>query len=308
MVRFTLKQCAYFLAVSEHGGISQAARVLNISQPSVSQAIEKLETLTGLILFERHHARGLELTAQGRSFLAHVRELDDHARRVAREAALLKSGDAGEIRLGCFYTIAQFYLARLTGSYARSDPGISIRSSELPMDHLTQALLDGSLDMAITYGTAPGLDDLYVEVLANIIPHIILADSHELARRPSLHLADLSEMPYVMFDGPGSRPYFEGLLREQGLSPRIAYASSAIESVRSAVGNGFGFSLLALRPTHNQTYDGRKVAMIPIADDVTGISIVLASRSDRRDTPPLNRFANHCRSYFSTLGADDKGS
>lgn len=308
MVRFTLKQCAYFLAVSEHGGISQAARVLNISQPSVSQAIEKLESLTGLTLFVRHHARGLELTAQGRSFLAHVRELDDHAHRVAREATLLQSGDAGEIRLGCFYTIAQFHLARLTGGYATSDPGISIRSSELPMDQLTQALLDGSLDMAITYGTAPGLDDLHVEVLANVTPHVILADTHELARRSSLHLADLQDMPYVMFDGPGSRPYFEGLLREQGLSPRIAYASSAIESVRSAVGNGFGFSLLALRPTHNQTYDGRKVATIPIADDVTGISIVLASRADHWNTSPMNRFADHCRSYFSALGSGDAAS
>lgn len=304
MVRFTLKQCAYFIAVSEHGGISQAARVLNISQPSIAQALEKLETLTGLILFERHHARGLDLTAQGRSFLAQVRQLDEHAHRVAREASLLRSGSRGEIRLGCFHTIAQFHLARLTGEFAASDPGILISPCELPMDRLTEAVGDGALDMAITYETAPGLAGLEVETLADITPHIILAEDHELAERAHLHLRELADMPYVMFDGPGSRPYFESILAERGLSPDIAYASSAIESVRSAVGNGFGFSLLALKPLHNHTYDGRRVVTIPIADDITGIRIVLATRHGRQDVAPMSRFMQHCRSYFARLGTD----
>ena len=42
MVRFTLKQCRYFLAVADHGGIAQAARALNISQPAIAQALNKL--------------------------------------------------------------------------------------------------------------------------------------------------------------------------------------------------------------------------------------------------------------------------
>ena len=64
---------------AEQGGIAQAARALNISQPSVAQAIDKLETVTGLVLFERHHARGLTLTMQGRLFLEHVTLLDAQA-------------------------------------------------------------------------------------------------------------------------------------------------------------------------------------------------------------------------------------
>lgn len=308
MVRFTLKQCAYFIAVSEHGGISQAARVLNISQPSVAQALEKLETLTGLTLFDRHHARGLDLTAQGRSFLSQVRQLDEHAHRVAREASLLKSGSRGEIRLGCFHTIAQFHLARLTGEFAARDPGIVISPSELSMDRLSEAVGDGALDMAITYETAPGLGELEVETLADITPHIILAEDHDLAGRKELHLGDLADLPYVMFDGPGSRPYFESLLADCGLAPDIAYSSSAIESVRSAVGNGFGFSLLALRPLHNQTYDGRRVVTIPIADDVAGIRIVLATRRGRHQAPPMLRFKQHCRTYFSEISAEAPGT
>ena len=49
MVRYTLRQCTYFRAVAESGGIAQAARALNISQPSVAQALEKLEDVTRLV-------------------------------------------------------------------------------------------------------------------------------------------------------------------------------------------------------------------------------------------------------------------
>ena len=68
MVKFTIKQCAYFVAVAEQGGIAQASRVLNISQPAVAQAIDKLEALFDFRLFDRHHARGTEMTPQGRAF------------------------------------------------------------------------------------------------------------------------------------------------------------------------------------------------------------------------------------------------
>ncbi len=68
MVRFTLKQCAYFLAVADQGGIAQAARALNISQPAVAQALDKLEALCDLRLFVRHHARGTELTPRAAPF------------------------------------------------------------------------------------------------------------------------------------------------------------------------------------------------------------------------------------------------
>lgn len=73
MVKLTLKQCAYFVAVAEQGGIAQASRVLNISQPAVAQALDELEHQFEFRLFDRHHARGTELTPQGRAFFDSAR-------------------------------------------------------------------------------------------------------------------------------------------------------------------------------------------------------------------------------------------
>lgn len=300
MVRFTLRQCAYFRAVAEHGGIAQAARVLNISQPSVAQAIDKLEGVTGLVLFERHHARGLTLTLQGRLFLRHVARLDEDARQVEREAWALAAETAGEIRLGVFWTLSPFYAAGLICSFRDLAPGIVLRQQEMSLADLAQAVRDGSLDVALTYdrGSDPG--GLAFVELAALRPSVVLPADHPLAERPSVRLADLANEPYVMLDGPGSRRYFEDLLAENGISPAVSYASTSLESVRSAVAAGFGFTLLVMRPPSEITYDGGRVKTLPIDGPVQPLRVVLAMRDGVHQGAVMQRFIDHAVAFVAS--------
>ena len=299
MVRYTLRQCTYFRAVAEHGGIAQAARALNISQPSVAQALDKLESVTGLVLFERHHARGLALTTQGRIFLEHVTRLERQAQKVEQEAAALAAETAGVIRLGVFWTLSPFYAAALIRGFASVAPGVSIRAQEMSLADLGDALREGSIDVALTYdrgGDAAGLS--FVE-LAALRPNVVLAANHPLAERDTIDLSELADEPYVMLDGPGSRSYFEGLLAEGGISPRIAFTSTSLEAVRSAVAAGFGFTLLVMRPPSSTTYDGGEVKTLPISNEVQPLRVVLASRDGAHKGLILQRFTAHALAYFS---------
>jgi DNA-binding transcriptional LysR family regulator len=301
MVRYTLRQCTYFRAVAEQGGIAQAARVLNISQPSVAQALDKLEAVTGLVLFERHHAKGTTLTLQGRLFLDHVLALDLKAKQVEREAAALAAERAGEIRLGVFHTLAPFYAPSLIRSFSAQAREIKIHPQEMSLSELAQALRDGSLDLALTYDRGADLSGLDTLTLASLRPHIVLGGDHKRARQKTIRLKDLAGEPYVMFDAPGSRHYFEELLEENGIDPPIAYRSSSLETVRSAVSNGLGFTLLVMRPPEPTTYDGREVAVIDIKENVRRLGIVLAAREKALGGPILRRFADHARRYFAAL-------
>lgn len=300
MVRFTLRQCAYFRAVAEQGGIAQAARVLNISQPSVAQAIDKLEDVTGLVLFERHHARGLTLTLQGRLFLDHVKRLDDDARQVEREALALAAGTSGEIRLGVFWTLAPFYAAGLIRSFADVAPGIAIRQQELSLVQLADGLREGSLDFALTYDQGAPAGGLAFRPLAELRPMAVVGKDHPLAGRDAVDLSELADAPYVMFDAPGSRSYFEDLLAAGGISPPIAYASTSMEAVRSAVAAGFGFTLLVMRPPSPLTYDGGEVRTLQIRDDLRPLRVVLAFRAVAHAGKIAQRFADHAVAYFET--------
>lgn len=298
MVRFTLRQCTYFRAVAEHGGIAQAARALNISQPSVAQALEKLEDLTSLSLFERHHARGLSLTLQGRILLKHMSSLEAQAEQVEREAAMLAAEAAGEIRLGVFWNLSPFYAAGLLRSFADALPGVVVKQREMSLSNLAAAVRDGLIDLALTYdrgAEASGLD--FVE-LAALRPMVVVPASHPLAGRGSIDISEVANEPYVMFDAPGSRSYFEDLLQEVGISPPISYVSMSLEAVRSAVAAGFGFTLLVMRPPSDVTYDGGKVATLQINDAVRPLRIVLASRSNAHRGPLLRHFTANAIDYF----------
>lgn len=298
MVRFTLRQCAYFQAVARHGGIAQAARVLNISQPSIAQALDKLESVTGLRLFDRHHARGVTLTLQGRVFLEHVSALEKQAEQVAREAAALAADLSGEIRLGCFHTLAPFYLAGLIRSHLATFPGVRVRSQEMPLTNLAEGVRDGSLDIALTYDLGADLSELALTELASIRPIVIISAEHPIAARPSVWLKELANEPYVMFEGPGSRGYFEELLAQNNISPPIAYGSTSLETVRSAVGNGFGFTLLAMHPETSRTYDRKHIKILRIKDKVRRLRIVLAARESRQRDLLVSRFAAQAVSFF----------
>ncbi|VDC33580.1 LysR family transcriptional regulator [Pseudogemmobacter humi] len=302
MVRFTLRQCAYFRAVAEHGGIAQAARILNISQPSVAQAIEKLEHMTGLMLFDRHHARGLSLTLQGRMFLKHVEGLLQQAEQVEREAAALAAERAGEIRLGVFWTLSPFYAAGLIRSFHTILPGIVVRHQEMSLVSLADTLRDGTIDFALTYERGAELSDMALIELAAPKPMVVLAADHPLAARESVNLHDLADEPYVLLDGPGSRSYFVELLAEGGITPQISYVSTSMEAVRSAVASGFGFTLLVMQPPSNLTYDRREIRALRIENDIRPLRIVLASRDGMHRGPITRRFTDHAISYFAALG------
>ncbi len=301
MVRFTLKQCAHFIAVAEYGGIAQAARRLNISQPALAQSIGKLEQMTGLTLLRRLHARGTEVTAQGAAFLVHARALSDHAKAVEREAVTIAADLNGTLRLGCFHTIAPFHLAALARDYHALYPGVAISPSEQRQDELVAGLASGELDLALTYDM--GLTGAAIErdVLCELRPHILLPSGHARAAQPAIDLADMADEPFVLFDGPASREYFANLLNAHRIDPPVAFRSGSIESVRSAVGNGFGFSLSVMRPPHDGTYDGHRVVRVPIAGDVAPVALVLARAKGRGGSGLHDNFSAFCKAHFAGI-------
>ena len=299
MVRLTLKQCAYFLAVADQGGIAQAARTLNISQPAVAQALDKLEAIYGLRLLVRHHARGAELTPQGRAFYHSARNLLRQAERAEQEALAIAADLAGTIRFGCFHTIAPFYTAQIIKAYGALYPDVDIVASELLQDDIISGVEAAELDLALTYDLSLEVRLLERQVVARLKPFVLLCVEHPFAARSSISLSEMAQEPFVMFDGPSSRDYFAKVLAAHGIDPPVAFSSSSMESVRCAVANGLGFSLSVMRPSHTETYDGGRVVSVPIADDSDSIAIVLVRRKNRAPSNLVDNFADFCKAHFS---------
>ncbi len=297
MQKFTLRQLDYFVIAAESESLAEAASRANVSQPSISTAIAKLEDQLGVQLFVRHHAQGISLTHMGRRVLGDARNLLRQAADFEHNAA--DSGEAlrGALEIGCFVTFAPAFMPALITAFSRMHPDVSLRLHEATQDELVAGLTAGRLDLALLYDLELP-DRIQCEHVATGHPYALLHAGHPLAKRRRIPLRDLSSEPFILLDVPPSRTYFLGLFEAAGLSPEVAFASSSLEMVRGLVGSGAGFSLLVTRPHGDATYDGSALAIRPIDTAARPSEISLARLEQISPTRIMETFSSFCRDWF----------
>jgi DNA-binding transcriptional LysR family regulator len=295
---FTLVQLRYFAVAAELGSMTAAARQLTVSQSAVSAAVAYLERVLGLQLFVRHHAKGLSLTRSGARFLGEAQALLAHADELAGAARGLGGAMAGDLAVGCFTSLAPFYLPKLLADFAARYPGVQVSVTEGQAEALQRALLDGSCEVALLYDLGLA-DDLETELLTAAPPYALVAANHRLASVSGVHLADLAEEPMVLLNWPLSREYFQSLMRRAGVQPRISHTTSSYETVRALVAAGQGFSVLNQRPATETTYDGGRVIALPLLDRLPPLPVVLAFVRGTRPTRRAAAFAARCRAILA---------
>lgn len=293
-MRFTLRQLSYFVAAGETGSVTLAAEKVNISQPSVSAAIARLEDEFGLQLFVRHHAQGLSLTSSGERFLEAAKALLKQAQALHDIADEVAMAVTGPLRIGVFRTFAPLIIPDLCSAFLALYPDVKLDVREGDEASLIEMLKKAEIDLAFTYSmNVP--EEVEFEPLAKLPTYILLSRSHPLSGRRSLKLSDLGDTPFVMLDMPLSREYFLSIFQREGLVPAIAARSEFSDTVRSYVASGFGFSLLTARPANMSAVNGRELAYVRLEGDIPPMVLGLAKLKALRGTRAINAFLDHAR-------------
>ncbi len=202
--------------------------------------------------------------------------------------------------LASFYTISAFVLPPLLGHLKTEAPELQIRLIEGDQSRIHAALASGEAPVALMYDENIA-EDLSKEVLLERDPYVLVGRDHPLAGRGRIAPGDLAGLDMVLLSTPPSPDYFLGLLRAQGVEPKVVLQSSAVETVRGLVANGLGYTLLASRPASGLSYDGKETVAIPLAWEAATSRVVMVRRRDDRLTGAAERFAWSCRAFF---GAD----
>ena len=239
MLRFTLRQVEYAIAIWDHGSVAAASSHLGVAQPTLSAALAKLEEQVGLQLFIRRHAQGVSPSPAGLRFLAEARNLLTQAQDLQRDMAAAGTAVEGVLSLGSFTTIAPAFVPQLISSFTALHPGVTIRMAEDTQDKLFAGLRGGQHDLALLYDVdMPG--DLAVTPLASYTPHVLLPGKHRLTRLRQVPLVALRDEPFILLDIAPSRTYFTRILEQAGLAPKPAFSSPSLEVVRGLVGQRLG--------------------------------------------------------------------
>ncbi|WP_294612062.1 LysR family transcriptional regulator [uncultured Roseovarius sp.] len=292
-IPISLRQIDYVIAAADTGSTAAAARALNVSQPSVSLAISKVEDHFGRPLFVRSVGQGISPTAFGLRKLGAMRNL----RAQAQSTLDHKDNGTETLNLGVFSTLGPRYAPALVNGFLEISPEAQIKLHEGDLDQLSRWLESGRIDLALIYEF--GLpSSLEIVPLADVRPYGLVARAHPLAGRGRVGLAELLADPLILMSLPHSRDYFLTLAQVNGIRPRIAHETGSVEMLRSMVANHMGVGLLATDIAQDTACDGQPVIRLELADRLVPHRIALARSPHPHMTSLVAAFREHVVSSF----------
>jgi len=134
-----------FLAVSQTGSLSAAARALGVSQPTLSREIQALESSTGLSLFKRT-TQGLSLTEHGRALVETAGHMSDAADRFIRQASGMSVELEGDVRISVNEIVGIYLLPPAIAAFREQHPGVQV---EIVITNRASSLSKRDADIAL---------------------------------------------------------------------------------------------------------------------------------------------------------------
>lgn len=282
MLYLTLRQYEYIVGVADAGSLTSAAAQLNVSQPSLSVAITRVEQQLDRTIFLRGKGSAIGITPFGHRFIAKAQTLLTLAAEIEQD-----HDTAHTWGLGCFTDIAPWYLAPALKTLSDRFPTLSFSGREGRFADLARDLAEGQIDFAISYDV--GFEGNFMRrKLADIAPVAFCATHHEFAQKGELELSDLRDTPLILFNEDLSEGFVRDLFARMHLTPKIKQKVASLEMMRSLAANGVGVGISYSRPPGDLSYDGIPLVTVPIATPEAKTEISLIWSSLREDSPDFS--------------------
>ena len=270
-----LRDLKYLVALADHKHFGRAAAACYVSQPTLSTQIKKLEDELGVPLVERA-PRKVMLTPAGRDAAERARRIVAEVEQMKEAARRSQDPEAGTVRLGMFPTLGPYLLPHVVPRIRARFPHLELLLVEEKSDVLLSRLREGKLDVGLL--ALPVADDqLHTEFLFEEPFVLAVPESHPLAQRGSLTLAELSHQQLLLLeDGHCLREQALDVCRLSGASETGGFRATSLETLRQMVAADVGITLLptlAVKPPvarssnihllgFSDSHPSRRIAMV----------------------------------------------
>lgn len=225
-------------AVARHASVTEAARELHYSQPSVSHHLARLEAATGVKLVQRV-GRGIRLTPEGELLANRATEIVGRVEAATNELAAQVGLRTGRVRLAANASVLATIVPKAAVALSEAHPGLELVLIDRHPVEALQILRQGEIDVALIfrYADAPAEEEGFRLV------HIGDDPVHLVSRRPDDSIANHRLSPWI---GGCERCQNEliTLCRQEGFTPRIASLSDDMVVVQALVAAGKGVTTL----------------------------------------------------------------
>lgn len=240
----TLKQLKTFLAVAETLQMSEAARLLYLSQSTVSQTILDLEQEFDTPLFQRG-ARQLTLTPQGMVFREHAQQVVEGYGQLSR--AMERNHAVRELRLGATLTIGNTLLSailrRLKTDHPDIHPYLYVENTHL----LEARLLHNEVDLCLIEGIVTSEKLAKLPLVSDVL-ELICAPEHPFWGRELVAPEELRHQPFILREqGSGTREIFENTMRMAQIPIQVVGESASSTAIMELVMENLGLGVISRR-------------------------------------------------------------
>ncbi len=300
--RVTAAQLRALIAIREAGNFSLAARMLDISQPSIHRAGRDLEKLSGMPLFVAGR-RGIELTQQAEAFARSVKLAEAELKQGFDDLTRLAGRDSTRITIGSMPLSRTHILPTAIHALLQESAGVQIRTIDAPYTELLRGLRYGEIDVLIGALRDPvPVEDVEQSVLFQDHLSVVAGPAHPLATRLAVRVEELLDYPWIA--PPKETPGGSFLYRTLGIGDLrrtpVRIVSSSMVLVRGLLARGDYLTILSPNQAAVEIARGDMVPL-DIALPESARPIGLTTRTGWVPTATQARFIDLIRAA-ATLG------
>jgi len=280
-----IQQLEYILAVDTHRHFATAASKSNVTQPTLSMMIRKLEDELGVRIFDRTK-QPVEPTPEGRQVIIRARQILADVNQLREFAKGLKSDISGDIRIAIIPTLAPYLLPLFLPVFVEKHSALRVNISELVTHDIIGALKSGDADIGVL--ATPLHDPKLVEHPVFYEEFFAYTSASEKVSKKKYLLPkdiDLSKL-WLLEEGHCFRNQVFNLceLKKKDVeSDRLHYQAGSLETLKNLVDHNKGITILPLLATKDLTKaQKQKIRSFAPPRPVREISLVVNSNYSRK--------------------------
>lgn len=285
----TLQQLQYFRVLAEVLHFTKAAKILLISQPSLSYSISELERELNIPLFEKR-GKKIILNQYGKLFLAYVKESLDTLDEGRKQLDALVDPLKGVINLGYIYSVGSSLLANAIESFYKDslNKGINFNFIQNPTKNIVNDLVESKIDLG--FCAHPSSDDIKsIPVFIQEL-FLIVYKEHWLANEKEVDLKDICNEPFIFVNKNSAvRSFIDSIFNGINVKPNIVFEAEECNAVTAFVASKLGISIIPQIPA----LDESKISILKIRTPICQRIIYLSWIENRFMPPSVVKFKDY---------------
>lgn len=291
-----LNHLYYFRVLAKTQHYTQAATILNITQPSLSHAIAQLEKDLGCYLFEKQ-GRNVRLTRYGQIFYEYIDNGLKQIEMGQKRIEAITSPNQGWIRLAFIYTLGYYFVPNTIKNFhaIKKNSQIKFTLKQGNTTELLNGLEDEKYDVALCSYQENRNNIQFIPITTEELV-VVISKNHPLAIRKEIDLKELQNEYFIYYSKEsGLRPLIDDLFNENNIKPNILFEVEEDSAVLGLVDINYGVAVVPDIPM----IDHFNLKKLKIINPHNKRYIYLAMMKNRYLPPAVHAFTNFIESNTS---------